>query len=159
MLLLRFLLSFPAATLWAVPVLYIRFSQKNTQPLYHRFLIFQGRNSTPHSFAPFSTEDCRRKRLPKACFPFAGRAWTPYMETTGPSQKDRLFFVIMAQGSWPYWASSTGSHHSVRPPSPGTSIARCWNQLSFAAPCQCFTPAGILTTSPGCNSRASCPHS
>ena len=21
---------------------------------------------------------------------------------------------------------------------PGTSIAKCWNQLSFAAPCQCF---------------------
>ena len=43
--------------------------------------------------------------------------------------------------------------------SPGTSTAICVNQESLAAPCQCLTPALILTTSPGCNSLASFPHS
>jgi hypothetical protein len=43
-----------------------------------------------------------------------------------------------------YVSSSTGSNQSV---SPGVR-AKCTNQLSFVAPCQCFTFGGILTTSP-----------
>ena len=40
-----------------------------------------------------------------------------------------------------------------------TSMATWENQLSFAAPCQCFTPTGIVTTSPARSSCASFPHS
>ena len=61
--------------------------------------------------------------------------------------------------SFPYCSSSTGSSHSAFPSFPGTSMARCWNQLSHAAPCQCLTPSGMFTTSPGWSSRASFPHS
>ena len=57
----------------------------------------------------------------------------------------------------PYAASSTASSHSLEVSVPGTSTAKCENQLSGAAPCQCFTPAGILTTSPGSNRRARSP--
>ena len=42
-----------------------------------------------------------------------------------------------------YASSVTGSSHSVEHASPATSNARCANQLSAAAPCQCFTLAGI----------------
>ena len=59
----------------------------------------------------------------------------------------------------PYCFSSTGSSHSFEPFSPGTSIAKCENQLSGAAPCQCFTPVGIFIQSPGFISTASLPHS
>ena len=41
----------------------------------------------------------------------------------------------------------------------GTSTERWENQLSAAAPCQCLTPAGMFTTSPGASARAACPHS
>ena len=58
-----------------------------------------------------------------------------------------------------YSASLTSSSHSLELPSAGISIARCVNQLSCAAPCQCLTSAGIYTTSPGCNSCAGFPHS
>lgn len=58
-----------------------------------------------------------------------------------------------------YSSGSTGSNHSLDAPSAGTSTARCWNQLSFAAPCQCFTSGGIFTTSPACSSCAGFPHS
>ena len=51
--------------------------------------------------------------------------------------------------SFSYCSSSTGSSQSALPSLPGTSMARCWNQLSAAAPCQCLTPSGIFTTSPG----------
>ena len=61
--------------------------------------------------------------------------------------------------SLPYSSSDTGSSHWLEPPSAGTSTARCENQLSFAAPCQCFTSGGIFTTSPGKSSLAGCPHS
>ena len=57
-----------------------------------------------------------------------------------------------------YCASATGSSHSLRVLTPGTSTARWLNQLSFAAPCQCLTPAGMLTASPGVSSRAGSPH-
>lgn len=53
------------------------------------------------------------------------------------------------QRSVPYSSSPTGSSHSLLVFSPGTSTARWENQLSFAAPCQCLTPAGMCTTSPG----------
>ena len=48
--------------------------------------------------------------------------------------------------NFPYSSSETGSHHSLAVPSPGTSTARWANQLSGAAPCQCFTSGGITTT-------------
>ena len=55
-------------------------------------------------------------------------------------------------------AGSTGSSHSVRVSVPGTSTARWLIQLSRAAPCQCLTPAGMFTTSPGASGRAGSPH-
>ena len=61
--------------------------------------------------------------------------------------------------SLPYVSSVTASNHWLKQFTPGTSRARWENQLSGAAPCQCFTPVGMLTTSPGCSSRASWPHS
>lgn len=63
-----------------------------------------------------------------------------------------------AYGRASYSLSDTSSCHSLRVSSPGTSTATWANQLSFAAPCQCFTPAGMMTTSPGCSSRAGLPH-
>ena len=50
------------------------------------------------------------------------------------------------QCSLPYASSETGSHHSFLAFSPGTSTAMCENQLSFFAPCQCLTPAGMSNT-------------
>lgn len=58
-----------------------------------------------------------------------------------------------------YPSSSTGSSHSLEVSSPGTSSARWENQLSGAAPCQCFTPGAMLTTSPGRSSCAGLSHS
>ena len=58
-----------------------------------------------------------------------------------------------------YSSGSTDSNHSLDAPSAGTSTARCWNQLSFAAPCQCFTSGGMFTTSPARSSCAGFPHS
>ena len=57
----------------------------------------------------------------------------------------------------PYYFDA--SSHSVDVSSPGTSIARCENQLSSAAPCQCFTLAGMFTQSPGFIATGSLPHS
>ena len=48
-----------------------------------------------------------------------------------------------------YSSSDTRSNHSFEPSFAGTSTAICVNQLSFAAPCQCFVSGGIFTTSPG----------
>ena len=42
-----------------------------------------------------------------------------------------------------YSSSVTGSSHSLEAFSPGISKARWANQLSAAAPCQCFTLAGM----------------
>lgn len=53
----------------------------------------------------------------------------------------------------------TGSSHWLEQPSPGTSRARWENQLSGAAPCQCLTSGGMMTTSPGRSFRGSLPHS
>ena len=58
-----------------------------------------------------------------------------------------------------YSSSVTDSHHSFEVSSPGTSTARWLNQLSGAAPCQCFTSAGMLMQSPGFISTASLPSS
>lgn len=58
-----------------------------------------------------------------------------------------------------YSSSVTGSHHSLDVSSPGTSTARWENQLSFFAPCQCLTLAGITTTSPGFRLCAALPSS
>ena len=62
-------------------------------------------------------------------------------------------------GNLLYSSSVTGSHHSLEVPSPGISTARWLNQLSGAAPCQCFTSAGILMQSPGFISMAFFPSS
>ena len=56
--------------------------------------------------------------------------------------------------SFLYSSSLTGSSHSLELFSPGTSIARCENHSSGAAPCQCLTPVGILMQSPGFISTA-----
>ena len=58
-----------------------------------------------------------------------------------------------------YASSVTASSHSLEQPSSGTSMARWENQLSGAAPCQCFTSGGMLTTSPGRRGRGALPHS
>ena len=58
-----------------------------------------------------------------------------------------------------YSASVTGSSHSLEAFSPGISKARWANQLSAAAPCQCFTLAGMWMTSPGSICTASLPSS
>ena len=68
-----------------------------------------------------------------------------------------LFFIIVKSYSCYfillYSSSLTASCHSLDVFSPGISKARWANQLSFAAPCQCFTLAGIWMTVPG---RISC---
>jgi hypothetical protein len=58
----------------------------------------------------------------------------------------------------PYCSSVTFSSHSTLLPSRNSVIARCVIELSGAAPCQCFTPAGMRTTSPGRISCLSPPH-
>ena len=55
--------------------------------------------------------------------------------------------IIFNYFNFPYSSSDTGSHHSFDISSPGTSTARWLNQLSGAAPCQCFTSGGMLTLS------------
>ena len=88
---------------------------------------------------------------------FRPRTGIPSKTAGQPSSAHRrqfLFFLsfpptILSYFRVPYTASSTASSHSLEPSTPGTSIARCENHESGAAPCQCFTPTGILTTSPG----------
>ena len=58
-----------------------------------------------------------------------------------------------------YCSSLTFSSHSLEQFTPGASIEKCENQLSEAAPCQCLTPVGMFTQSPGYISTASLPHS
>lgn len=58
-----------------------------------------------------------------------------------------------------YMLSSTGSSHSLRVSSPGTSTAIWENQLSAFAPCQCLTPAGIGMTVPGSRLTGALPSS
>lgn len=53
-----------------------------------------------------------------------------------------------------YSSSVTGSNHSAGPAWLLVSTERCTSQMSLAAPCQCFTFAGIFTTSPALISRA-----
>ena len=66
---------------------------------------------------------------------------------------------MIYSSSLSYSLSATGSSHSLLVFSPGTSMAICENQLSAAAPCQCFVLAGISTTSPLWSMRAGLPHS
>lgn len=70
-----------------------------------------------------------------------------------------VLYIHHGYFSTPYCSSFTGSSHSLEPFSPGTSMARWENQLSGAAPCQCFTPTGIFMQLPGLISTASFPHS
>lgn len=65
----------------------------------------------------------------------------------------RCYFILL------YSSSLTASCHSLDVFSPGISKARWANQLSFAAPCQCFTLAGIWMTVPGRISCAGLPSS
>ena len=72
------------------------------------------------------------------------------------------YFAIIFQVkiyNFPYWLSSTGSNHSFCVSTPGTSTAKCENQEFLLAPCQCFTFAGIVTTSPGFRTLTSFPSS
>jgi hypothetical protein len=71
--------------------------------------------------------------------------------------KNYIILVICYNLS--YSSSLTGSHHSFFVSSPGTSITIWLNHESFLAPCQCFTLAGIVTTSPGFKLCASLPSS
>ena len=48
-----------------------------------------------------------------------------------------------------YTSSVTGSNHSFVSPSLGIENEIWLNQQSLLAPCQCFTPDGISTISPG----------
>ena len=59
-----------------------------------------------------------------------------------------------------YTSLVTASSHSLLAPS-CTSLwyVKCWNQLSLAAPCQCFTSAGMAMTVPGVITSGSLPHS
>ena len=72
-------------------------------------------------------------------------------------EKMRIYGVFYFSLS--YSSSVTGSSHSLEVFSPGTSKARCANQLSAAAPCQCFTFAGMCITSPGSICTAGFPSS
>src|SRR5665213_1167018 len=54
-----------------------------------------------------------------------------------------------------YVSSSTGSNHSGFP----AVMAMCSNQLSFVAPCQCFTPSWVTITSPAFKNFAGFPSS
>ncbi len=92
----------------------------------------------------------RSVRCPGGKRPFRHR---PRMERSFMPGREK------GQGRGSYSSAETGSSHSLEVLSPGTSTARCANQLSLAAPCQCLTPAGMMTTSPGWSSRASLPHS
>lgn len=58
-----------------------------------------------------------------------------------------------------YSSSPTASSHSFAVSSPGHSTAKCENQESFFAPCQCFTPGAMTTTSPGFRLCAALPSS
>lgn len=75
-----------------------------------------------------------------------------------------IFFEFVRSHSFSYLSLSysssvTGSSHSLEVSSPGTSKARWANQPSEAAPCQCFTFAGIWITVPGRISTAGLPSS
>ena len=70
----------------------------------------------------------------------------------------RLCQGYAAQAWGPSGPPSTGSSHSIWPAGAGMSMHRCWNQLSCAAPCQCFSSPWMHTTSPGWSSRAGRPH-
>ena len=80
------------------------------------------------------------------------------LDLVGLPYKDKKLFQS-SYFSFLYSSSLTGSSHSVELFSPGTSIARCENHSSGAAPCQCLTPVGILMQSPGFISTASLPSS
>ena len=75
------------------------------------------------------------------------------------NKKVNLMLGLNSYFSFSYISSVTVSHHSDDVSSPGTSIARCENHSFGAAPCQCFTFAGILIQSPGFISIASLPSS
>ena len=60
-----------------------------------------------------------------------------------PTNMVRLNNTLAIYGSWLYSSSVTGSSHSLEVFSPAISKARWANQLSAAAPCQCFTLAGM----------------
>lgn len=72
----------------------------------------------------------------------------------GPSCRSACAYRTCA-----YSSSETGSSHSLLVFVPGTSIARCENHESGAAPCQCLTPVGTFTVLPGVSSTGSWPHS
>lgn len=103
---------------------------------------------SPHMIAEEAASCEAASPFPRQ-FPKATRARRSPLRTTRP---------IVSGYSAAYSSSDTGSSHSFDAPSAGTAMATCANQLSGAAPCQCFTSDGMFTTSPGFNSRAGPPH-
>ena len=104
------------------------------------------------------SDESRRKWLTQSVI--AKAAWIGFrpqpLLALGESTPMRPFQVYF---SLSYSSSLTGSSHSLLWFSPGASMAKWANQLSAEAPCQCFTLAGMLTTSPGWSLRAGLPHS
>ena len=118
------------------------FSQRMWQAVHER-----GRLRTHHLRVKAPTAASSIERIAHAC-----TIHECIHSRTRPVKRTRYF-------SLPYSSSETGSSHSFEQFSPGTVNARCANQLSGAAPCQCFTPVGMFTTSPGSISCAGWPHS
>ena len=122
--------------------------------------ILRTKEDTPHWFA------MHQKSGPMGRLPFG-----PLAHGTLPSITPACQMELGLSASWApafsmryacaarYSSSETGSSHSLLASTPGTSTARCANHESAAAPCQCLTPAGMLTTVPGTISTASLPHS
>src|SRR5256884_3836791 len=61
---------------------------------------------------------------------------------------DRL--ASFARGNRRYFSSLTCSIQWTTLPSSSSWMAMCVISLSGMAPCQCFSPGGLETTSPGC---------
>ena len=92
--------------------------------------------------------------LPNAETADFGKGLGPESEICGFLYSD---IKRMAYASLLYASASTASSHSARVSSPATSMARWENQELGAAPCQCLTPAGMLTTVPGVISTGASP--
>ncbi len=57
-----------------------------------------------------------------------------------------------------YWSCETCSIHSTVFPSRASAMAMWLKPVAAQAPCQCLTPGGIHTMSPGCIACGDCPH-
>ena len=67
-----------------------------------------------------------------------------------PCGRDGRMVTAFARQRASYWASVTGSSHCTTLPGSFSSQMDMWvMELFGAAPCQCLTPTGQMTTSPG----------